>query len=363
MTAGLGNAGGGITYFVMPAIFDSLVAHQDLTPHVAWRVSFIVPFILIVTIAIGMLALCDDCATGNWSQRHEAVQDNLKRRGLASPSTPSSIQEKTGGVVAGTEPAAASTPSDGAVVVTQEAALAAQIKDEVMCNEAELSDQELLDVANGEVIQDPTLGMGLRVIASPQTIVLAAVYMCSFGAELAINSILGAYYFQNFKALGQTGTGRWAAMFGLLNVVFRPLGGLVSDVLYRATGGRAWTKKIWLNALGVVTGAFQIAIGLTDPHSQSTMFGLIAGMAFFLEAGNGACFSLVPHVHPAANGIISGIAGAAGNFGGIIFAIIFRYQGTDYGKTFWVIGVITIAVNLLSSWVKPLPSGQIGGGR
>ncbi|KAJ2977244.1 hypothetical protein NQ176_g4481 [Zarea fungicola] len=121
LTAGLGNAGGGITYFVMPAIFDSLVAHQDLTPHVAWRVSFIVPFILIVTIAIAMLTLCDDCATGKWSQRHEAVQDNLKRRGLASPSTPSSMQEKTGGV-AGSEPAE-STPSEG--TVTQEAALAA----------------------------------------------------------------------------------------------------------------------------------------------------------------------------------------------------------------------------------------------
>jgi hypothetical protein len=30
-----------------------------------------------------------------------------------------------------------------------------------------------------------------------------------------------------------------------------------------------------------------VAIGLTDPHNEAMMFGLIAGMAFFLEAGNG----------------------------------------------------------------------------
>lgn len=54
--------------------------------------------------------------------------------------------------------------------------------------------------------------------------------------------------------------------------------------------------------MGVVSSAFLIAIGLLDPHSEGTMFGLIAGMAVFLEAGNGANFALVPHVHPFGNG-------------------------------------------------------------
>ncbi|KJX99180.1 hypothetical protein TI39_contig369g00006 [Zymoseptoria brevis] len=56
---GWGNAGGGITYFLMPLIYDSLKADQNLTSHVAWRVAFIVPFILIVATALGMLFLCD----------------------------------------------------------------------------------------------------------------------------------------------------------------------------------------------------------------------------------------------------------------------------------------------------------------
>jgi NNP family nitrate/nitrite transporter-like MFS transporter len=197
----------------------------------------------------------------------------------------------------------------------------------------------------------------MRVIFTPQTATVAACYFCSFGAELAINSILGAYYLKNFPKLGQTGTGRWAAMFGLLNVVFRPLGGIVADAVYKKTG-TVWSKKIWLHSLAVICGAFQIAIGLVNSHSHSTMFGLVTGMALFLEAGNGANFALVPHTHPFANGIISGVTGASGNFGGIIFAIVFRYQGSDYGKTFWVIGVITIAFNLAVCWINPIPKGQ-----
>jgi MFS transporter, NNP family, nitrate/nitrite transporter len=91
------------------------------------------------------------------------------------------------------------------------------------------------------------------------------------------------------------------------------------------------------------------------------MFGLTAGMAFFLEAGNGANYALVPHVHPHANGIVSGVTGSAGNFGGIIFAIIFRECKTDYAKPFWIIGIITIVLNLAVSWIKPIPKGQVGG--
>lgn len=60
-------------------------------------------------------------------------------------------------------------------------------------------------------------------------------------------------------------------------------------------------------------------------------------------------------------GIVSGVTGAAGNLGGIIFAIIFRFNGTNYGRVFWIIGIITIAINLSLSWIRPIPKGQIGG--
>ncbi len=104
-------------------------------------------------------------------------------------------------------------------------------------------------------------------------------------------------------------------MFGLLNVVARPLGGIISDLLYKRFHN-VWVKKMWIHFLGVIAGAFLIAIGALNSHNQNTMFGLIAGFAIFLEGCNGANFSLVPHVNPNANGVVSGMTGATGNLGG-----------------------------------------------
>ena len=196
-----------------------------------------------------------------------------------------------------------------------------------------------------------------------QTAFHVSTYFCSFGGELAINSILGAYYLKNFPGLGQTGASNWAAMFGFLNFVTRPLGGVVSDLLYGASGRNLWLKKGWITACGVLTGTLLVIIGQVNPHSTSTMFGLVALMAVFLEAGNGANFSLVPHVHPSANGVVSGLTGGGGNLGGVVFAIIFRFMnhGKDYAKGFWVIGIMHIVMNLSVCWIPPLPQGQIGG--
>ncbi|KAL8763511.1 MAG: hypothetical protein Q9184_000723 [Pyrenodesmia sp. 2 TL-2023] len=352
LTGGFGNAGGGITYFLMPAIFDSLVAKQGLTPHVAWRVAFIVPFICITATAVGMLLLCPDTPTGKWSDRHIAAQQNLAAHGISGAvvDVPGELTDKA---TTGTDSPTDSTEKK----LGFEAAEPKQVRG--FAREAQIGEQQMLDTARGEIIVKPSFREALPVIFSPQTLVQSGAYFCSFGGELAINSILGAYYLKNFPTLGQTGSGNWAAMFGLLNVAFRPLGGVISDLVYPRTG--VWGKKIWIHAVAFLTGVFLIAIGVTDPKDQNTMFGLVAGMAFFLEAGNGANFGLVPHVHPHANGIVSGVTGAAGNLGGIVFAIIFRYNHKDYHKVFWIIGVMTIAINLALSWIRPVPKGQIGG--
>ena len=337
----------------MPAIFDSLVSRRHLTPHVAWRVAFVVPFIVIVATTITFLLVCPDTPTGKWSERHLAAQQNLAGHGITGDvvEVPGEITDKTGSLGSDSP-----KPTGGDSKLVFDAKRAGSVDD----GEAQIGEQQMLDTARGEIVRKPTWKEAKPVIFSLQTLVTCGCYFCTFGAELSINSILGTYYLQNFKSLGQTGSGRWAAMFGLLNIVFRPMGGLISDAIYVRTGS-LWGKKFLLHGLSIITGAFEIAIGLTNPKEHSKMFGLIAGMAFFLEAGNGANFSLVPHVHPYANGIVSGCTGGIGNLGGIIFAIIFRYNGTDYAKVFWIIGIITIAINLSLSWIRPIPKGQIGG--
>jgi len=242
-----------------------------------------------------MLILCPDTPMGKWDERHLHAQQNLANHGITGDvvDVPGEITDKRTSTSGTESPPASSDQEKLQFAATDK-------RGAPFDHEAQVGEQQMLDTARGEIVVKPSFGEAMKVIFSLQTLVVAGGYFCSFGGELSINSVLGAYYVKNFPTLGQTGSGNWAAMFGLLNVVFRPLGGVISDFTYRRTG--VWGKKVLLHSYGVVTGGFLIAIGLTDSHHSSTMFGLIAGMAFFLEGGNGANFSLVPHVHPFANG-------------------------------------------------------------
>jgi MFS transporter, NNP family, nitrate/nitrite transporter len=51
---------------------------------------------------------------------------------------------------------------------------------------------------------------------------------------------------------------------------------------------------------------------------------------------------------------MSGIVGGFGNLGGLIFALIFKFQ-TATGKAFWIVGAMSIAVNVLLL-VVPVPN-------
>ncbi|KAF8430396.1 major facilitator superfamily domain-containing protein [Tirmania nivea] len=357
LMAGMGNAGGGITYFVMPAIFDSLVHSQRLTPHVAWRVSFTVPAILITATALGMLFLCEDTPTGKWADRKKMVSNS------SGDSTP----VKTGGVVVelpngGRLGQLYHAPTSNSTLEEKKEPVEGYISnpEDARLGEVEIARTEV-EIARAEVVKAPTFREAVNVFFSLQCLMLALPYACSFGGELAINSILGAYYMDRFPHLTQTSSGKWAAMFGFLNVVFRPAGGMLSDIIYRKSNRSVSAKKFWLVFLGVSQGAMCLAIGLLNTHTQATMFGLVAGLALFMDASNGANFALVPHVFPQANGILSGFVGASGNLGGVIFALLFRFNGIHYGRVIWWIGCVCVAVNVGVSWIRVIPKGQIGG--
>lgn len=273
--------------FVMPAVFNSLVYSSGLTPHRAWRVAYIVPFLIITVVALGMLFTCDDLPTGKWSERVLHVDEsNLESD---KPNITVARQTQSEGTLMSKSNSKDANYND-ATKTLQSSDL-----------EVQFGRQTDVEGIEGEIIVAPTSKEILYVISSLATLALAGQYACSFGAELALDSILGSYYAANFAHLGQTRSGQWAAMFGLLNVLFRPLGGYISDQVYHRTNS-VWAKKIWLIFLGVATGTLLLAIGISNPKSEATMFGLFAGLAFFLEAANGANFSVVPHVYPAANG-------------------------------------------------------------
>ncbi|KAK2736728.1 hypothetical protein FQN57_000576 [Myotisia sp. PD_48] len=305
----------------MPAVLDSLVNQLGLKPHQAWRVAYVVPFSMIVLVALGMILFCDDSPSGRWCDRH-FITKNCEISDCPSPASGSP------------------TMSPSSTMDVSQPALMKQYAVEETTIYAESEHQgrdSQLNRVKAEIIVSPTVRQALRVIVSKESLVLATAYACSLGSS------------------------RWAAMMGLLNVVFRPLGGFIADVLYKKTKS-IWAKKIWLTFVGISFSAFLLAVGFSNPKSHPTMVGLITGYAMFMAASNGANFALVPHVHPFANGIVSGLVGAFGNLGGILFSVVFRYyNSTDLHQSLWIIGAISLAINIATSWVAPIPESQIGG--
>ena len=305
LTAGLGNAGGGITYFVMPAIYNSLVK-DGVSGHSAWRISFVVPGAIITTVAFALFFCCQDTPTGKWADRFQAAENNLRQHGVEGD-----IVEVPGEISATAEKPRADSPSSGDIVGEEKKL--GETRGVFSDHEAQIGEQQMLDTARGEVVQKPSFGEAMKVVFSLQTLAVAACYFCTFGTELSVNSILGTYYRTNLAPMTLQDSGNWAAMFGLFNVICRPLGGVIADYAYRNAGG-VWGKKILLHTYVTLTGVFMVIIGVTNPHSKPALIGLVSGgLAFFLEGANGLNYSLVPHVHPHANGIVSGVVGAAGN--------------------------------------------------
>lgn len=373
LTGGFGTAGGGITYFIMPAVFDAFLASGH-TIGESWRLTFIVPLAMVLATGAALLLLCPDTPTGKWNERHlhgnSTVTAQAELPSNSSTTANSSIVDVPGRITDKVPSPDLSSPTE-----SKEKIPAAPVLD----LEAQLPRTIDISIGNGishghggrssssspsdEVVRKPTLSDAVRVAASPQAIFHLLTYMCSFGSELAINMVLASYYVRNFPSLGQTEAATFAALFGFQNFVTRPLGGAVSDLLYNYCGRSLWLKKLWIVGCGVAAGALLVAIGQRDPRDQAEMLGLVALAAVFLQAGNGANFSLVPHVHPSANGILSGLTGAGGNLGGVVFSVIFRSMdgGTNFAKGFWVIGLVNLAVCLGVSWIPPLPKGQASG--
>ena len=68
LAGGWGNAGGGITYFIMPAVLDSF-HRQGYSDGQAWRMTFIVPLIVTIVTGAALIALCPDTPTGRWADQ------------------------------------------------------------------------------------------------------------------------------------------------------------------------------------------------------------------------------------------------------------------------------------------------------
>ncbi|KAF8967745.1 nitrate/nitrite porter [Flammula alnicola] len=342
LVGGWGNMGGGVTFAVMASLYDSL-RKLGLSQHIAWRASFaIVPSTpILLFVAALTLIFGQDHPAGKWSERHNTPATQISvahgREVYFDRDEKRTTQDKEGSV------------EQGKIIVHP-----------VEYPNSDPPFQSVVDVAVNEPLTAET---SFKIIINPLTWLPALAYLTTFGLELAIDAnmanVLFTLYSKRIHGFDQTTAGYYTSIFGLLNIVTRPLGGYIGDRVYQRFGTKA--KKYWTLGCGLLMGAFCIGGGfyLTDntsptelPH-LSTLMGIFSIAATFSELGNGANFALVPHCNPYNNGVMSGMVGSLGNLGGIIFALVFRFQ-TEQGKAFWIVGVICVAINACLM-VVPIP--------
>ncbi|CAE6377573.1 unnamed protein product [Rhizoctonia solani] len=338
LVGGWGNMGGGITFIIMVSLFQQLI-HAGLNDHIAWRIAFVVvPVPVLLSVAALTMVFGWDHPAGRWEDRHKLAAHS------AVPGHGVFVEERE------------ADEKDSDKEKNQDVNV--QVKEvSDSPNEATHNIQSELDVAVNETLNFKST---VAIVSSPLTWLPAIAYVTTFGFELAVdanlvNVLYGLYRSPSF---GQLKAGYITAIYGLLNVWTRPLGGLIGDVVYRRWGVPG--KKWFMLLCGFLEGAMAIALGLyIEMHHTNgstpqlaTIIGVFVIMAIFNEAGCGANFALVPHCNPYSNGLMSGIVGSMGNLGGIIFGLVFRFQPAPLGKAFWICGVIIVVLNASLVWIR-----------
>ncbi|MGV9882032.1 MFS transporter [Streptomyces sp. NPDC003006] len=137
---------------------------------------------------------------------------------------------------------------------------------------------------------------------------LSALYAIGFGGIVAFGVYLPTYL-KTWYDLSPTDAGTKAAGFALVTVVFRPIGGWLSDRFHPAT--------VTSVALAVV--AFFAVVQAFDPTLDPIGTICFLVMAAGLGTASGSVFALVSQVTPQPQvGSVTGIVGAVGGLGGFL---------------------------------------------
>lgn len=165
---------------------------------------------------------------------------------------------------------------------------------------------------------------------------LNMTYVANFGAELAVVSMLPAFFEATFR-LQPEHAGLIAASFAFVNLVARPLGGLISDSMRN----RKLVMSLYM--LGI-TGGFA-TMGLISGSWPIWLAVVVTVLcSFFVQGAEGATFAIIPLIQKRMTGQIAGMAGAYGNVGAVIYLVVYSYVSDS---TFFFILACGAAVSFL----------------
>jgi MFS transporter, NNP family, nitrate/nitrite transporter len=192
-------------------------------------------------------------------------------------------------------------------------------------------------------------GEGLFLVALKDSRVwaLAAIYAGCFGMELFVNGRAAEYYQERFT-LAEGSAGLIASLFGLMNLFARSLGGFMGDRFASSAGlgGRVRWLVMVMVAEGVTLVIFSRMGVLPMAVGAMILFSLCVQMA------EGATYSVVPFINKRALGAVSGIVGAGGNVGAVLYAQFMLHTGAPLEDCFLYFGFAVIGIGMLGLGIR-----------
>jgi len=172
-----------------------------------------------------------------------------------------------------------------------------------------------------------------------QVAILNLAYMITFGSELAVVSMLPMFFYDTFhesQGITVVQAGFSAAGFAFMNLIARPGGGYISDRL-----GRKLSLSIFI--IGLSIGYY--CLSLIEPDWPIYAVIMLTMMcSFFVQAGEGAVFAMVPLIKRRMTGQIAGMVGAYGNVGGVLLLTVLSFVTPAVFFTVIVGGAIIVLV-------------------
>ena len=181
-----------------------------------------------------------------------------------------------------------------------------------------------------------------RGVANFNSWLLFVQYGCCFGVELTMNNT-AALYFKDRFGQSTASAGAIASLFGWMNLFARGFGGYLSDHANSKWNGLQGRFRVQ-TVLLALEGAMVLVFATSQTLAGSIVIMVI--FSLFVQAAEGSTYGIVPYVDPPSTGAISGIVGAGGNLGAVLFGLGFQQWG--YRTGFFIMGFCILASSFLT---------------